>query len=86
MEALRLLAASRGDRLPPADVVRYVNAAARLMDVYQTGLLTLLKLKTNGQQRVVVQYVNVQEGGKAVVAGNVGGSRRKGRGRRKNEG
>ncbi len=63
-----------------ADVVRYGNAAARLMDVYQTGLLTLLKLKTNGQQRVVVQYVNVQEGGKAVVAGNVGGSRRKGGG------
>jgi len=55
-------------------VVKYINAAARLMDVYQNGCLTLQKLKMRGTQRVVVQYqqVNVGDGGQAVVAGKLG--------------
>ena len=45
-----------------------------MMDVYQAGCLTLQKLKTQGTQRVLVQYqqVNVGPGGQAVVAGKVG--------------
>jgi len=38
--------------------------------VYQQGLLTLRKLRQNGHQRIVVQYVNVREGGQAVI-GNI---------------
>ena len=42
-----------------------------MFDVFQTGCLTLQKLKSGGKQHVVVQYqqqVNVSEGGKAVIA------------------
>jgi len=43
--AMRLLELSAQDRLQPGDVARYTNAAARMMDVYQTACLTLQKLK-----------------------------------------
>ena len=80
---MKLLESSEQERLQAVDRVRLVNAAARLLGVYQTAALTLQKLKTKGQQRVVVQYqqVNVGEGDQAVVATTVrGGLRRKGRG------
>ena len=54
------------------EACRLANAAARLLTVYQTGLLTLQKLRTGGTQTVTVQHVNVQPGGQAVI-GNVGG-------------
>ena len=83
--AMRLLTQSEASRLQPGEVARLTNAAARLMDVYQAGCLTLLKLKTRGTQRVIVQHqqlVNVN-GGEAVVAGAVErGSRAPGRGRK----
>ena len=49
------------------------NTAARLMDAYQRGLLTLDRLRNGGRQMVTVQHVNVSAGGQAVVAGTVGG-------------
>jgi hypothetical protein len=63
------------ENLQPVEVARFTNAAARMMDVYQAGCLTLQKLKSGGTQRVEVQYqqVNVGSGGQAVVAGRVGG-------------
>ena len=69
-------------RLRPSLAARLTNAAARLMDAYQSGCLTLQKLKTKGTQRVVVQHqqVHVGDGGQAVVAGRIeGGARRGGR-------
>ena len=57
-------------RLPNEETKR-LNAAARLMSVYQQGLLTLKKLRQGGQQKITVQYVNVSEGGQAVI-GNIG--------------
>jgi hypothetical protein len=44
-----------------------INAAIRCMTVYQKGMLTLYKLRQGGQQRIMVQYVNVSEGGQAVI-------------------
>ena len=44
-----------------------VNAAARCMAVYQQGLLTLHKIRQNGQ-RITVQYVKVSNGSQAVIA------------------
>jgi hypothetical protein len=71
--------------LQPADLARLTNAAARLMEVYQAGCLTLQKLKLRGKQHVVVQYqqVNVGPGGQAIVAGKV---RARARGRRRQNG
>lgn len=48
-----------------------LTAIARCLTAYQQGLLTLRKLRQNGNQRILVQYVNVSEGGQAVI-GNVG--------------
>ncbi len=50
--------------------VKRLNATASCMAIYQQGLLMLHKIRQNGQQRIVVQYVNVGDGGKAVI-GNV---------------
>jgi hypothetical protein len=81
--AMRLLEQSTQPNLQPGEAARFTNAAARMMDVYQAGSLTLQKLKTRGTQHVLVQYqqVNVGDGGQAVVAGRVGrGSRNPGEG------
>jgi hypothetical protein len=63
------------------EACRMTNAAARLMSVFQDGLLTLQRLRTGGAQTVTVQHVNVASGGRAVV-GNVqtgtGGAKRRG--------
>jgi hypothetical protein len=57
--------------IEPVDKARMANAAARMMDVFQSGLLTLQKIKTGGKQVVVVQHVQVSEGGQAVITGSV---------------
>ena len=55
------------------EACRLAGAIARLQSTFQDGALTLQKLRTGGQQTVVVQHVNVRKGGQAVVAGQVGG-------------
>lgn len=62
------------------EACRLTNAAARLMGVYQQGMLTAQRLRTGGNQTVTVQHVNVQAGAQAVI-GNVqgGGDQEKGR-------
>ncbi len=65
-----------GRRLPPVEHARLTNAAARLFDVSQAGCLTLQRMKTGGKQHVVVQHVNVEQGGQVVVAGRLEGGRR----------
>jgi hypothetical protein len=68
--------------LPPVEQVRYLNAAARQMDVYQNGMLVLHRLRTGGKQTVTVKHVvvhqrvQVNEGGRAVIAGTVKQRRR----------
>ena len=61
------------------EACRLTNAAARLMSVYQDGLLTLQRLRTGGNQTVTVQHVNVEAGAQAVIGSvQTGGSKRKG--------
>ena len=46
--------------------------ALELRDVdLQHGVLTIAKIRSGGQQTVVVQHVNVGDGGRAMVAGQV---------------
>jgi hypothetical protein len=54
-----------------ASVARLAGAAARMMETYQRGLLTLERLRNGGKQTVVVQHVDVANGGQAVVAGTM---------------
>jgi hypothetical protein len=50
-------------RYDVSDQAKRLNSAAKCMSVYQRGLETLRKLRQGGQQRIMVQYVNVSEGG-----------------------
>jgi hypothetical protein len=59
------------DQMAPADAGRLTNAAARMMLAFQSGVLTLHKIRTGGKQVVVVQHVDVSSGGQAVVAGSM---------------
>jgi hypothetical protein len=68
--AMKLTGDSLNRPLPPDEMARLSNAAARMMQIYQEGLLTLQKIRTGGKQTVVVQHVQVSEGGHAVIAGS----------------
>jgi hypothetical protein len=59
---------------------RLANSAARMMESFNQGVLTLDRLRNGRQQLVTVQHVNIGPGGKAIVTGEVspGGSRRRG--------
>lgn len=55
---------------------RLLKLAVRMMEVFQRGLLVVQRLRTNGDQRITVQYINVADGGQAVVGDmKVGGTR-----------
>ena len=47
--AMKLLTRGADARLPPVETARLMNAGARLMQVYQQGLLALKKSRTDGQ-------------------------------------
>jgi hypothetical protein len=53
------------------EAARRMNAAARMMTTYQSALLTLERLRNGGKQTVVVQHLNVGDGGQAVMAGQI---------------
>jgi hypothetical protein len=55
----------------PAVRTRYLNAGVRAFDGYREHMMAFVKFKARGQQTVVVQHVNVSDGGQAIVAGAV---------------
>jgi hypothetical protein len=77
--AFKLLVRVSDPSLPPVEVARLTNAAARMMDLFQQGFLTLQKVRSGGKQTVVVQHVQISDGGQAVVAGSVEAGRRGGK-------
>jgi hypothetical protein len=68
---MKLVSRVGGGGMPILEEARLANAAGRMMQVFQEGLLTLQKLKTCGKQTMVVQHVQVSGGGQAVIAGSV---------------
>jgi hypothetical protein len=68
--------------VPVPEATRCVTAAARLMTVYQGGMLTMQKLRNGNKQTFVIKHINVQqvkvEGGQAVVNGSAGDASQKG--------
>jgi len=52
-------------------VTRLAGAQARLTMAFQHGILAVQRLRSGGTQRVIVQHVSVNQGGQAVVAGEV---------------
>jgi hypothetical protein len=68
------------------EMCRTAGALARIAGAFQDGHMTLHRLRNGGNQTVVVQHVQVGDGGQAVVAGKIGGPKPKGGGRSKNGG
>jgi len=52
---------------------RKLNSANRLMQTYQQAMTTLSKVRNAGKQTMVVQHVQINEGGQAIVAGGDAG-------------
>lgn len=52
---------------------RHINNATKLMRLFNEKLESLNRYRRKGEQRVVVQHVNVNEGGQAIVGNVVGG-------------
>lgn len=50
--------------------VKMLNVAARLMDTYQKGMVTLAKVRNAGKQTITVKQVHVS-GGQNVIADNI---------------
>src|SRR5262249_29597346 len=82
--AMKFLSAARDQAEPPSwsptqrpdgahivEACRLATTAARLMSSFQDGVMALQRLRTGGKQVVVVQHVQVTDGGQAVVAGEV---------------
>ena len=51
--------------------LRLTNAASRLMQSYQDGMKLLHRIRSGGRQLMVIQHVQVEQGGQAVIAGEV---------------
>lgn len=70
--AMRLATMAMGESpLNPIERARLANAAARLMEATQGALLALNKVRSGGRQTVLVQYVQVTDNSKAVIAGEL---------------
>jgi hypothetical protein len=52
-----------------------VSTRGQPLAAYQNGLLTLRKLRQSGNQRITVQYVNVDNGSQAVLGDVVKGGK-----------
>jgi hypothetical protein len=65
-------------RAHAVEASRLAHAAARVMSAFQDGMLALAKYRSGGRQTVVVQHVDVRDGGQAVVAGAVNTQRQGG--------
>ena len=73
--AMRLLPKATEQR-DANNMAKYVNASARLMDVYREGMMALHRVKAGGRQTVTV--VHIHDGAQAVVGAVPGSSCRKG--------
>lgn len=68
--AMEMLAKS-SEQEDTVEQSRLANTAARLLSVYQDGMLTFQRVRSGGRQTVTVQHVQVSQGGQAVIAGAV---------------
>lgn len=72
-QGMEMLAKSTIEGLIPQLVDHYVTMATKLLRLYNETLDTLIKYRRKGEQRVVVQHVNVADGGRAIVGNVMGG-------------
>lgn len=49
------------------DAIKYLNIATKVANTFQSGILTLKRMRSSGQQSITVQHVTVADGGQAVI-------------------
>ena len=54
----------------PQVAVKMLNLSLRAMETFQRGMLTLKRYRATGEQKIVIERVNIEGGGQAVI-GNV---------------
>lgn len=54
----------------PQTAVKMLNLSIRAMETFQRGMLTLKRYRATGEQKIVIERVNIEGGGQAVI-GNV---------------
>lgn len=54
----------------PQNAVKMMNLSIRAIETFQRGLLTFKRLRSSGEQKIVIERVSVEGGGQAVI-GNV---------------
>ena len=65
-ESMRLVSKAAFEQ-DPVSAGRMMNLSVRLMQTFQTGLLTFKRLRGNGEQRITIKHVSVSDGGQAVI-------------------
>ena len=75
MTAVHMAAMNLAPQLNNANTLQHQDSAARtftqLLRTFASQMETLKRYRTGGQQKVTVEHVTVNEGGQAIVAGNV---------------
>jgi hypothetical protein len=71
--AMKLVGRVGGGGMPIVEESRLANAAGRMMQIFQEGVLTLQRLKTRRQTDDDRPHVQVSDGGNALVAASVSG-------------
>lgn len=69
-QSMSYLASSSSNKLSPEIKEMHVNRAVKLGRLFNEKLEALQRYLRKGEQRVLVQHVNVEQGGQAIV-GNV---------------
>ena len=54
----------------PQNAVKMMNLSIRAIETFQRGMLTFKRLRSSGEQKIVIERVSVEGGGQAVI-GNV---------------
>lgn len=60
------------------EATRAANAGARLLAAFSQGAIALDRLRNGHHQTMTVQYVNIEDGGQAIIAGRVSPGKRVG--------
>lgn len=51
----------------PQNAVKMMNLSIRAIETFQRGMLTFKRLRSSGEQKIVIERVNVEGGGQAVI-------------------
>ncbi len=57
-------------QVDPQTAVKMLNLSIRAMETFQRGMLNLKRYRSTGEQKIVIERVNIEGGGQAVI-GNV---------------